>query len=191
MAVTVKVTGNPGIAIKAQHKEFTPALARGLLTAAQYAGGVLAETVTLTFQAGTAALARSFPLGVGFVDTPRGVAAGALSDLEYAAIQDDGGIIEPKTAKMLAVPLTPAAKKLWPRQWPQEALSLVKMPSGNLLLIPKGGVPRDALYVLKEQVTIKGRGYVEKARKKAEPEVQKIVDEAIAEAMDKGAKAKR
>ena len=55
------------------------------------------------------------------------------SSVPYAAMQDEGGTILPKTVKFLAVPLTRAVKVrgLWPRDYAEDALRFVPNRGGG------------------------------------------------------------
>lgn len=80
----------------------------------------------------------------------------------YGRIQEFGGVIRPKNAKYLTVPL-PAAlnsdgtpKKKGAREW--DNTFVIKSKAGNLLIVQKGiGGDIVPLYVLKSSVTIPAR----------------------------------
>ena len=149
--------------IKKLSSEITPTLAKSVLKAANYAGGVIARKVVEIMPGGKGRLAKSF-LPAHFVATEGfgSVAAGALSDLVYAQIQDQGGAIYPRTAKRLAIPMTPKAEKRWPRDWPADALSYVPRPDGSALLFERLRNGKDVLqYVLKKSVYVPGQHYLE------------------------------
>jgi phage gpG-like protein len=77
------------------------------------------------------------------------------ADVPYARIQHEGGIIRPKHAKFLAIPLTPAAKEHKPREYPgatfiRKGIIFEKLESGKV----------KALYALKKQVELPARPYM-------------------------------
>jgi hypothetical protein len=161
-------------------EELNPDLAKAVLKAANYGGGVVTETVFAKFPKGTSALARSF-LPAKFISAPEGtIAAGAMSDLPYARIQDEGGTIRPKHRKTLAVPISKEAKTKWPRDWPGKDLALIKSKRGNLLLIGAKEKELTVHYVLKESVKIQGRNYLGDAKDEAAPVIEKMVGEDVA-----------
>jgi HK97 gp10 family phage protein len=81
------------------------------------------------------------------------------TNLDYAAIQEFGGTIVPKKAKLLAIPVTKTAERFAPREYP-----------GKLHMVISGGMPvgladaSDKLqYALKRFVTIKAHPYLRPA----------------------------
>ncbi len=179
MTLTVKIKGDAGLIIDEMREEFEPAMARAVFGAAHFAGGKLAEVSMAVFPKSTGRLGSSF-MPPKFIATGKNVAAGALSTLPHADILDRGGTIKPRTVKMLAIPLSKKAKKLWPREWPKGELVRITSKKGNVLLVtPKGKGGMDLHYLLKKSVDITGRGYIERAREEAEPDVAEIVAEEM------------
>ncbi|NBK25627.1 MAG: hypothetical protein EOM68_26860 [Spirochaetia bacterium] len=82
------------------------------------------------------------------------VSAGNAS-VPYARIHHEGGIIRPKNAKYLAIPLTAQARLYNPRQYPGETF----IAKGVIFLKEPGGKPV-ALYALKKQVVMPERRYM-------------------------------
>ncbi len=76
------------------------------------------------------------------------------TNLIYAKIQHEGGIITPKKAKYLAIPLTPAAKAMRPRDFTDTFIN-----KGVIFRKLEGG-KIEALYALKKQVKIPARPYM-------------------------------
>ncbi len=76
------------------------------------------------------------------------------TNLKYAKILHEGGIIKPVTAKYLAIPLTPEAAVRRPRDWQgtfiQKGVIFRTMDNGET----------EALYALKRQVAIPARPYM-------------------------------
>jgi len=120
--VEVKIESNVRETFEAISDEMTSTLARTLLKAANFTGGTIAEIIQTTFDNPSGALARSFLPARMVQVSGKGVGAGAISDLPYANIQDQGGTIEPKTRKYLTIPLSPEAKRQWARDWPEKTL---------------------------------------------------------------------
>lgn len=124
----------------------------------------------------TGALARSFR-AVARV-TKRSMQIAAVSEISYARIQDRGGIIRPRAAKSLAIPLIPMAVGKWPRHWPKGELF---RPYGTKVLARKKGRSGfEPIYALAKSVRIPAKKYSEAALKKASPKVAKLlIDELI------------
>lgn len=80
------------------------------------------------------------------------------TNLKYARIHHEGGTIVPKTAKYLAIPLTPAAKLKSPRDWEDTyiAKGIIFRKLGN----EKDGEKDEALYKLQKSVKIPARPYL-------------------------------
>jgi HK97 gp10 family phage protein len=91
------------------------------------------------------------------------------TDLVYAAIHEFGGIITPKTAKYLAIPVNGATGS--PRD--RDDLKLRKSARGNLVLVDESGVQ----FVLKESVYIPAQPFLRPA---VDENVDKIVEEVSA-----------
>jgi len=91
---------------------------------------------------------------------------GMGTDLEYAAIHEFGGIITPKTAKYLAIPINGATGS--PRD--RDDLSLRKTGGGNLVLVDESGVQ----FVLKQSVYIPAQPFLR-------PAMDENVDRIMAE----------
>jgi phage gpG-like protein len=82
------------------------------------------------------------------------ISAGA-QNVPYARIHHEGGVIKPKNAKYLAIPLTPQAKLYKPRQYPGETF----IAKGIIFLKQDGQKPLP-LYALKKQVELPERRYM-------------------------------
>lgn len=174
--------------------------AKGVLEAASYIGGVIADVVVSDMDSGTGTFARSFLPATFLGYHGKDVRAGALSDLPYAEIQNDGGTIKPTSGKYLAVPLTSKARKMWPRDWPKDALQFIKSANGNALLAQmqkrkskkKKTIATIGLlavkkvttttidklvpqYVLKQSVVIKATHYLNTAERKSVKRVDEIM----------------
>lgn len=105
------------------------------------------------------------------------------TDLEYAAIHEFGGVIKPKNAKNLAIPLTSAARSVSsPRD--MTGLKFIKAGSTKLLVDAEG----EAQFVLKDAVTIPARPYLRPAFDEKQTEAQRDLAEALATLIDKAAK---
>lgn len=108
-------------------------------------------------------------------------------DVVYAAIQEYGGTIRPRSAQWLAIPIsnetrTPAgvARYASARDYP-EPLAFIMSKKGNALLIdPETGTPH---YALVKEVTIKGRGYLQDGARGARREILQKLPTALAEAI--------
>lgn len=104
-------------------------------------------------------LSRSIHTEVVFVGEQMEVYIG--TDLEYAAIQELGGVITPKEAKYLAIPLTDAARQfVSPRNFGGGELSFRPTSGGGGLLVDKNG---EAHYRLVKAVTIPAKPFLRPA----------------------------
>lgn len=77
------------------------------------------------------------------------------ADVPYARIHHEGGVIRPRNAQYLAIPLTPAAKRTPPRQFPGEtfiAKGVIFSKGSDGTITPQ--------YALKKEVTIPARPYM-------------------------------
>jgi len=89
------------------------------------------------------------------IDGEAVVISAGSQNVPYARIHHEGGIIKPKNAKYLAIPLTPQAKLYNPRQYPGETF----IAKGIIFLKQDGQKPLP-LYALKKQVVIPERRYM-------------------------------
>lgn len=106
----------------------------------------------------TSTLARSIHTEVTR-SSPNYVEVTVGTDLEYAAIHEFGGVIKPKSAKFLAIPITAAAKTYAkPRDFPDK-LHFIPGSSGGILANREG----EAQYILRSSVTIPAHPYLRPA----------------------------
>lgn len=173
---------------------FPQTMTKAVIKAALHVESETKKEIYETFPDGrTGALARSFhPVFIGREGNT--VSAVVRSELVYARIQDEGGTIKPK-GRFLAVPLPnvrlPVGK--WPRDF-NPPLTLIPRKGKPSLLVkitglrknfigPQMGKKWTPLFVLVRSVTLRGRGYVNRAALRSEPGVEAIlggfVDEAI------------
>lgn len=76
------------------------------------------------------------------------------TNLKYAKILHEGGIIKPVSARYLAIPLTPEAATKRPREY--KDTFILK----NVIFRTLDNGENEALYLLKKQVTIPARPYM-------------------------------
>jgi hypothetical protein len=168
-------------------KNVTLQRAKMLISAAQHATAELRREIYETFPSGrTGGLARSFRETFASSDGAT-IEGGSYSDLEYAAIQDEGGIIRPRVKKFLAVPVSGAkiAVGKWPRHWEDGKLTLIPRkgkPSLLAVVTKKKVTPK---YVLLRSVKIKPKNYIERGADRAMPGIDEIAGEAVQIAADK------
>ncbi len=124
----------------------------------------------------TTNLARSIHIEtVKRTDTAVEVAAG--TDLEYAAIQEYGGVIKPKNATWLAIPITEAARAVVsPRNFTGTLHFRGKKGSGSAALIDDAG---QVQYALKKSVTIPAQPYARPTLDEDGPKAQASVARAL------------
>jgi phage gpG-like protein len=104
------------------------------------------------------------------------------TDLEYAAIHEFGGVIHPRTAKYLAIPVGDYTGS--PSKYP--GLKLRKTKNGNLVLVSASG---QVQYVLKSSVEIPARPYLRPALDEHQEEALQEMGEAFATLVTKAAEA--
>ena len=191
--IGVEITGleAPAALIKRLGKNADAAMSIALLRCAQRADSDIKSEVYDTFNPGTGDLARKFKAVMLDAQGPT-LRAGAVSDLVYAGIQNEGGTILPKTVKNLAIPnrnLVPRGK--WPRKYPKGSLSFVPSLKGNPRrtgwLIDK--LSKRRMFTLMKSVTIEGRNYLEAAQEKSEPHFQRIINTELVSLIQKSEKA--
>lgn len=158
----VEITTQPGRAAELAERlaegGLTTAAARALLRAAQRVEAeIVAEVRSRLTKYPRGALARSWRTTL---ERDRlELTATVASSLPYAAIQDTGGIVRPKRARMLAIPIRgPGGPRpgQGPRQFPGE-LHVQRTPKGRLILADKKGLAR---YVLRKSTEVPGVGYL-------------------------------
>lgn len=158
--------------------DLQPEMAQAVFRAATEAGGQIQEEGYAQFVDTTGDLPRSF-LPPVFLEERERISAGALSTLPHADIQDRGGTIKAKGSRRdphLAIPLTPMAKKRWPRDWGKSLHLEVKKSTGKGVLRTRDRV---AQYVLKKEVTLDGSRYIQIAAEKVTPKVREIMGDGV------------
>lgn len=110
------------------------------------------------------------------------------SKVPYAAIQERGGVVRPRTARMLAIPLGAAKTKAGVnRQRPRDYtdLFIIKSKSGKLLLVRKNGDGIEPLFLLVHQSKIRPHWYLRdgmrSAAKTADPLLRKVLVQTVEE----------
>lgn len=182
---SVTVSSSLGALAKTMEKRAASDLARGVLRAAEYASGQIRREVAAwtsnTSTRKTGALARSFVPTLVKSD-PRVIRAGSYSALPYARIHELGGVIRPRNARALAIPLTPQARRMSPRQF-GNLVYIHRKPRLPILaqVIGKGRIKPQ--YVLKFQVRISAKHYIARAQKSAAPGIEKIINQTVARVM--------
>ena len=187
--ISFKVTSNLEKVRAELVRRFGDDFTQKVLLAAEVAASAIREEVAdwtgKTSARKTGALARSFkPMIVtekdGFGDSR--IAAGAYSNLKYAAIHEDGG---PITAKggALTIPITPQAQRRRARDWGDQ-LVLIRKPGHLPILASKEGDRIKPQYILKKRVYISGKGYIAKAREASKDEIEAILNDAVETAID-------
>jgi hypothetical protein len=155
--------------------------AKSVLLAATYLVGEIRTELYRTSKDGrTGRLPRSF--NARFLGRHgNAVSAEAASDLVYAQIQDEGGMVFPRRSKYLSVPLQRIAVGKGPRDFPQ--LRLLPRRGRNSLLVQVMGRGKrrriKPFFVLVPSVRIPARHYLAEAVRIAEPRIGEILDEGI------------
>lgn len=192
--MTINVSVNHKMNLRRIPAAVKLSLRKGMLRAAEHLSGEIRIEV-MRGGGTTGQLARSWRSR--FVGIENGVyTSEAYSELIYAAIQNRGGTIEPRTQKMLAVPLRRIPIGKWPRHFGKGELRLIKSKKGNLILaqikklkrkVKGSNVKITPFFVLKRSVEIQPKHYVKAALDRARKEVMSIITESINAAFSSGA----
>lgn len=113
--------------------------------------------------------------------TPTQAAVEVGTDLEYGAIHEFGGVIKPRTAKYLAIPV--GSRKGSPSS--HGDLKLRKTRGGNLVMVDEGG---EVQYVLKKSVEIPPRPYLRPAADENQAEVAQEMGAVFKQVVEEAAK---
>lgn len=192
--ISVRVTNTATPAFRDITKQMHAALVDGFWAAVLHLEGTVKETIFKVFPQGrTGGLANSFAPRWIKKDKTR-LTAGVYSSLVYAAIQDVGGTIRPKTVKNLAIPVSERAKKTvgkWPRHYAKGKLQLIKSKKGNWLLVEmykrrKNPTIKEVMFVLKKQVTISPKHYLMTATEAAVPGITQILSSRVEQVIGGG-----
>jgi hypothetical protein len=129
-----------------------------------------------------AAAVGSTEIADSFAASSTGDTVSVLSNHEAAGVLDQGGTVEPRSAQMLAIPLSAAAKSRGgPSSWPDKSLAMVRTGMDKLLLIKAGAKPAVPHYLLKDKVELGGHRYLAKALEATiGSAVSAVADEVIA-----------
>ena len=133
----------------------------------------------------TGTLSRSFRPRIKLEESAEGSTAvfGVFSGLPYASIHETGGVIRPKRAKRLAIPLTPEARRAGsPRAFPRK-LVMVTSRRGSTLLVESFRSRKTRRikpqYLLVSSTSIRAKHYITKAREASEADVTKLLGETV------------
>lgn len=180
--MSVNVTVNPPIEELTEElaKKIPQGISKSMLLAAEIAAGEIRSSIYTTFKNIKGGLARSFKTAMLSSKSLGVFRSGAISDLVYAGIQEEGGEILPKR-KYLAQPISYRAKQnaIWPRDVPKKSLYTFISEKGNLIL-SNGD---DLAWVLRKSVTLKPKRYLEKAAKKAADPIAEIIADTTIETL--------
>lgn len=91
--------------------------------------------------------------------------------VKYARIQEKGGKIKPKKAKMLTIPLPGIKGKA--ANYPNSFI--IKSKKGNVLIVEKSGKGLRPLFVLKKEVTIPARHWLSGSIAESEPLLRRMM----------------
>ena len=143
------------------------AKAKQIMLIAEHAAGIIRETIyrewldQSTWGLSTGALARSFRPTL-IRKRKLLLEAGVFSKRVYAGIHEEGGIIYPARAKNLAIPLTRAARRVSPRNFPRKLVFVISR-LGNKLLVEKLKTKIKPQYLLEPSTKIHPKRYLEKS----------------------------
>jgi len=188
--VDAKIDGDLKADLDKISEEISEGLSRDTLLAAEHVAGEIRREIHARFRGKTGTLGGSFN---AVLLKPKGgkIRAGALSDLIYARIQDEGGTIKPKTRQNLSIPLSPEAKTVgkWPRHFARGRLFFMKSKRGNKLLAESVGRGKRARlvlhYLLRPTVQIDGKRYLDAAQKGSREEVAAIFGRRVQASIDR------
>jgi len=171
---TVRILGDKELA--AQFAKLDQAVAEETLTLAVKAGGLVVQSAAQEkAPRKTSSLARSIHTEVT-QSSPNYVEIAIGTDLEYAAIHEFGGVIKPKNAKFLAIPVSSAAKiAVSPNNYPDK-LRFVPRPFGGMMVDREGEVH----FILRTSVTIPAHPYLRPALDENEDEAANAMAKVLA-----------
>jgi len=194
MIVSLELTPESKLAIQRaadRAEDFRPAVAKAVHAAV--VGG--ADRIVVELLRGRYGLTMRHPgqgglagsvFGWMLSDDPPVGAVGVPSNTpaaRYAGMLERGGMIRPRTARMLAIPLSGEAKRMTsPRQ--MEGLFLLRSRAGNLLLArrsERGGGRLDLHWVLKDQVRIEPRHWLSRGAEDAADEMAETFADVLGE----------
>ena len=118
----------------------------------------------------TGNLARTFAPTI-LDKTPGGETVGAMSSKIYAAIQETGGIIRPKRAKWLTIPLSREAAVRGARGF-DRLVYIEKTRRGNTILAEVIGNSLKPQFLLRKSVRLEAKRYLEKANHMMQPHIE-------------------
>jgi hypothetical protein len=133
-------------------EELDKALRKGVMKAAVFATGEI-KSELMARTRGSGGLSRSFKpvlMTAGDGLDAGQIGAKATSTLEYAAIQERGGTIRPRSGKFLAVPVK--GRRITAGKWPRH------FAKGELKLIPRKGRPSLLVKEIGRDIVIARRG---------------------------------
>jgi len=106
------------------------------------------------------------------------VAARMVNRVPYAAIQNRGGTITPKSGQYLAVPISPEARTpgMWPRDYPKGTFFACGHEGQGVLVHADTG---DVWWALKREVYIPGNRYVKTGLRPVRPYARKAIRFAL------------
>jgi hypothetical protein len=164
-------------------KRYGETMPRIMLQAAEVAAGAVRRSVFEAFPGGRGGLARSYTATLLDPGPGGELRSGAMSDLVYARIQDQGGDIYPKDAKALAFPHTKSAEAqslsargVGPREFPTD-LQLIWPPHWERgWLADVSGSKPVPHYFLSDHEYIPPTHYLDEAARIAEPLIDELVD---------------
>jgi HK97 gp10 family phage protein len=173
MIPTVKILGDKELI--AWFAKLDMAVAEDTLIVAAKSGAEIVQTAAQTkAPRKTSTLARSIHVEVT-KRSPQYVEVAIGTDLEYAAIHEFGGVIKPKNARFLAIPVSSAAKiAVSPGNFPDK-LNFVPRSFGGMLVDRAG----EAHFILKTSVTIPSHPYLRPALDENEDAVVKEMAEVL------------
>jgi len=202
MSIGIEIRNPPKEAFERIRVSMGQAMPRAMLKAAEVTAGEVRASVQRRLKQFTGMLGRSYKATLLKSLRRNQLRSGAISDLIYARIQDEGDTVYPRKAKALAIPLTTKAQRharagagartfpkklvmIWPRGHASGILAEL-FSSGK-----RKGKIKEVHYALKKSSTIPGSHYLDDAKKNAIPQVEAVLDEAITKAGKAGGKTGR
>lgn len=105
----------------------------------------------------------------------------------YARVQELGGIIYPRTAKMLAIPLLPRLEGISPRNLNEPNTFILSARGGGVFIAQSNDSGLTLLYKLVDHVTLRPRYYLRDAFREAIAELRVRLTKALTPLLSKGA----
>ncbi len=189
--IHVKVTGQVKEHLRDFGDEIDKVMVKALLDASFALQAEIGEAIVSTSKYGRGGLADSYKVRLLSKGGPV-KSAGVFSNSVYARIQDQGGVVRPRRVKWLTIPMGPrrgppkgsakGTQGISPRTWKHGYKDLQGYKLGANFFW-KSKTTQKVEFMGVKRSTIRARYYLDKALKKAQPVINKLIANAVRKAM--------